>query len=459
MAYTSIIPVHRLDNSISYIQDKEKTAKKPEHAGTLEEAIDYALDREKTEQMIFVDSIGCTCEDAYQDMLSTKRRFHKLDGVQGYHLIQSFASDEVSPELAHLIGQELTEQLLKGQFEAVLTTHLNTSHYHNHLVFNSVSMADGRKYHSNTRSYYEEIQRISDGLCRKYGLSVIQTTDWKGMHYAEWRAEQDGKPTWRTGIRLDIRDAIQCSFTWKQFVSQMEKKGYEWKLNRKYISLRAPGMERYVRLKSLGKNYSENVIRSRILCTEKRNLPPQSKGKQIPGRQWGKPNSLQALYYSYLYQMGVLRQKPTRAPFLIRTDIRHLEQRIAQMEFLQKNGITSREQLADYRKPLEESLTELIRERHRLYRSKPHSERIAAITEELKPIRKELRMCLRIAENSRQIEQKLKKAEEWEREKQSVNEKQGISGKRGNSERGHEMHRENEHEKESGHENQTREER
>lgn len=27
MAYTSIIPVHRLDNSINYIKDKEKTTK------------------------------------------------------------------------------------------------------------------------------------------------------------------------------------------------------------------------------------------------------------------------------------------------------------------------------------------------------------------------------------------------------------------------------------------------
>ena len=79
-------------------------------------------------------------------MAATKKRFHKTGGVQGYHLIQSFAEGEVIPELAHLIGLELAEQLLKGQFEAVITTHLNTSHYHNHIVFNSVSMEDGHKY-------------------------------------------------------------------------------------------------------------------------------------------------------------------------------------------------------------------------------------------------------------------------------------------------------------------------
>lgn len=116
MAYTSIIPVHRLDRSIDYVRDKNKTVKKAESAGSLEEAIDYALNQEKTEQTVFEDSIGCTCDSAYADMLATKRRFHKMRGVQGYHLIQSFAAGEVTPELAHVIGQELAEELLKGRF-------------------------------------------------------------------------------------------------------------------------------------------------------------------------------------------------------------------------------------------------------------------------------------------------------------------------------------------------------
>ena len=170
--------------------------------------------------------MGCTCENAYADMVKTKERFHKKGGVQGYHLVQSFAKGEVSPELAHLIGQELAEQLLKGQFEVVITTHLNTSHYHNHLVWNSVSMADGKKYHSNAKSYFTEVRRISDDLCRKYGLSVIQTNQGKAMHYAQWKAEAEGKPTWRTAIRMDIRDAIGVSFSWSQFVKEMEKRGY-----------------------------------------------------------------------------------------------------------------------------------------------------------------------------------------------------------------------------------------
>ena len=70
MAYTSVIPVHRLDRSIEYVKDKEKTTQK---ADSLEAAIDYAMNRTKTEQAVFEDTIGCTNENAYEDMLTTKR--------------------------------------------------------------------------------------------------------------------------------------------------------------------------------------------------------------------------------------------------------------------------------------------------------------------------------------------------------------------------------------------------
>ena len=219
MAYTSVLPVHRLDRSIDYVKDRTKTTKS---AGSLEEAIEYALNREKTEQTIFEDAIGCTCETAYADMVKTKECFHKKGGVQGYHLVQSFAEGEVSPELAHLIGQELAEQLLKGQYEVVITTHLNTKHYHNHLVWNSVNMETGQKYHSNAKSYFTEVRQISDQLCRKYGLSVIQTNQGKAMHYAQWKAEAEGKPSWRTAIRLDIREAIVYHFPGLQILSLPE---------------------------------------------------------------------------------------------------------------------------------------------------------------------------------------------------------------------------------------------
>ena len=395
MAYTSVLPVHRLDRSIDYVKDRTKTTKS---AGSLEEAIDYALNREKTEQTIFEDAMGCTCENAYADMVKTKERFHKKDGVQGYHLVQSFAEGEVSPELAHLIGQELAEQLLKGQYEVVITTHLNTSHYHNHLVWNSVSMVDGKKYHSNAKSYFTEVRQISDQLCRKYGLSVIQTNQGKAMHYAQWKAEAEGKPTWRTAIRMDIREAIGVSFSWSQFVKEMEKRGYTWKLNRKYPSLKTPGMERYIRLRSLGKGYGEVEIREKILSPKIRQVYGNTQ-MQSPRR---KLTGLQRLYYSYLYQMGVFPKK--------------LEKRICQIEFLQKERITTREGLTAYRKPLEEQVLSLMKERRELYRKAPGGMRIQAINGKLKELRKKIRLSQQIEKQSLEMEERLRQAKAQEQE-------------------------------------------
>ena len=391
MAYTSIIPVSRLDNSITYIRNKDKTTKKGQSAGSLEEAIDYAMNRDKTERSVFEDAIGCVCETAYQDMVATKKRYHKMDGVQGYHLVQSFVKGEVTPELAHQIGMEMAERLLQGKYEAVITTHLNTEHYHNHIVFNSVSMEDGKKYHSNSRSYYEDVRKASDALCLKYGLSVIEPKNGKGKSYAQWMAEQDGKPTWRTSIRLDIRDAVAESFTWKQFLEQMKQRGYQWKLNRKYIALKAPGMERYIRLRSLGKHYSEESIRQWI-------LQPKSR-------------------------IGALKQKPKRISPVLRADIRKLDARIEQMEFLQKHQITTREELLAYRTSLEERVQALTKERKRLYRSEPDSARIGQITEELKPLRKDIRICIRIEQQSQEMEEKMRLAEQIQRQEEEQTEK------------------------------------
>lgn len=112
---------------------------------------------------------------------------------------------------------------------------------------------------------------------------------------------------------MDIREAIGVSFSWSQFVKEMEKRGYTWKLNRKYPALKTPDMERYVRLRSLGKGYGEAEIREKILRPKIQQVygKPQVK---FPKR---KLTGLQKLYFSYLYRMGVLQQKPKRISYAV----------------------------------------------------------------------------------------------------------------------------------------------
>ena len=412
MAYTSVIPVRRLDRAVKYVMNKEKTT-----AVSLQDALDYAANRDKTEQSCFESSYACTLETAFADMRQTKERWHKLGGVQGYHLVQSFAAGEVTPELAHRIAKELADRVLGGRYEYVIGTHLNTGHIHSHIVWNSVSRVDGKKYRSNYKSYVTEIRAVSDELCRKYKLSVIDTENSKHVAkpYVEWLAEKNGQPTWRTAIRQDVDEAIQQSLTWRQFLNALERNGYEVRMGRKYPVLRPPGKERFVRFKTLGKRYTPEAIQTRILYPQfnrcfVENSPRVQYGRLHGGKPRRKLTGLRALYYRYLYELGALPRKPRRPSYVVRQDAYKLDQRIRQMEFLSKHNIDTLAQLETYRQAKLGEIIQLTAERKSLYKTNPDSPRIQQVNTALKQLRQEERLCRKIAEHSLEVQQHLTEA-------------------------------------------------
>ena len=413
MAYTSVIPVRRLDRAVKYVMNKEKTT-----AVSLQDALDYAANRDKTEQSCFESSYACTLETAFADMRQTKERWHKLGGVQGYHLVQSFAAGEVTPELAHRIAKELADRVLGGRYEYIIGTHLNTGHIHSHIVWNSVSRIDGKKYHSNGKSYVTQIRAVSDELCRKYKLSVIDTenSNHVAKPYAEWLAEKNNQPTWRTAIRQDVDDAIQQSLTWRQFLSAMDRKGYEVRMGRKYPILRPPGKERFVRFKTLGKRYTPEVIQNRLLYPQfdrcfVENSPRVQYSRLHSGKKpRRKLTGLRALYYRYLYELGALPRKPCRPSYAVRQDAHKLDQRIRQMEFLSKHNIDTLAQLETYRQAKQGEIVQLTAERKSLYKTNPDNPRIQQVNTALKQLRQEEHLCRKIAEHSIEVQQHLTEA-------------------------------------------------
>ena len=413
MAYTSVIPVRRLDRAVKYVMNKEKTT-----AVSLQDALDYASNRDKTEKSCFESSYACTLETAFSDMRQTKERWHKSGGVQGYHLVQSFAAGEVSPELAHQIAKELAARVLGGRYEYVIGTHLNTGHIHSHIVWNSVSCVDGKKYRSNYKSYVTEIRAVSDELCRKYKLSVIDTenSNHVAKPYAEWLAEKNGQPTWRTAIRQDVDEAIQQSLTWRQFLNALDRKGYEVRMGRKYPVLRPPAKERFVRFKTLGKRYTPEAIQTRILYPRSyhpyvENPPTIQHGRLHSGKKpHRKLTGLRALYYRYLYELGALPRKPSRPSYAVRQDAYKLDQRIRQMEFLSKHNIDTLAQLETYRQALQTEIGQLLTKRKQLPKTDDVQSQHESVNTALKQLRQEERLCRKIAENSIEVQQHLTEA-------------------------------------------------
>lgn len=413
MAYTSVIPVRRLDRAVKYVMNKEKTT-----AVSLRDALDYAANRDKTEQSCFESSYTCTLETAFADMRQTKERWHKSGGVQGYHLVQSFAAGEVTPELAHQIAKELADRMLGGRYEYVIGTHLNTGHIHSHIVWNSVSCVDGKKYRSNYKNYVTEIRAASDELCRKYKLSIIDTENSHHIAkpYAEWMAEKNGQPTWRTAIRQDVDEAIQQSLTWRQFLGALEHKGYEVRMGRKYPVLRPPGKERFVRFKTLGKRYTPEVIQNRLLYPQfdrcfVENSPHVQYSRLHSGKKSRrKLTGLRALYYRYLYELGALPRKPRRPSYAVRQDAYKLNQRIRQMEFPSKHNIDTLEQLETHRKALQTEIGQLQTKRKQLPKTDDVQSQHESVNTALKQLRQEERLCRKIAEHSLEVQQHLTEA-------------------------------------------------
>lgn len=141
----------------------------------LEAVINYAMNGEKTENGILVSAINCLPQTAYSQMMLTKKAFHKEDGRLGYHIIQSFNGNEISPDKCNKIGMELAEELWGDKYQVIVCTHTNKQNIHNHIVLNSVSFVDGSKYH-NSNVEIALLRETNDDICRKHGLSIIKST-------------------------------------------------------------------------------------------------------------------------------------------------------------------------------------------------------------------------------------------------------------------------------------------
>ena len=195
----------------------------------LKQAIDYVLNGDKTQEQILTAHLNCDPGFAYQQMMDTKRELGKLDGRQCYHIIQSFASGEITPELALQIATEFAEEYLAG-YQVVIGTHTDRHHIHSHILFNSVNHETGEKYHCSKNEYYQQLRAVSDRSCREHGLSVIiQGDGQKSMSYIEWLRQSKGQPTYRSMLEADLKASIEDANSIGDFFRLMERKGYEIK--------------------------------------------------------------------------------------------------------------------------------------------------------------------------------------------------------------------------------------
>lgn len=455
MAVTSLWRVKGwLGKVVIYVENPDKTENPAVYerfnmtdaqAQGLSDVIAYASNQDKTQMedgvllKNFVSGVNCLPTTAREEMLAVKKRFGKEDGTIAYHGYQSFAPGEATPEIAHEIAVKLARRLWGEKYQVLVATHLDKeNHLHSHFVINTVSFVDGIKFHRTEKDYYD-MRRASDELCREYGLSVIEEPKpGKAKHYGEWRAEQEQRPTWRGLVRSDVDEAIRQSMTERQFYDFLKKKGYEIKIG-KDVSVRPPGKERFVRLaRNFGERYSPDGIRDQILRQDRPARKPKAADKpDHPPKP--KTKGFRALYYHYCYLLGIFPEKKPgkenkRLHFLLREDLLKMDAISEEAKLLARHQIDTAGQLSSYKEALVTQIETLNAERKTLYKKQRTvsvksdegalsqvREQIAALTAELKGLRKEVHLCDDIAVRSGIMSEKLEtiEAEEKSRGKET----------------------------------------
>lgn len=438
MATTSIWDVRGwIGKVILYADNPEKTQNPEFNENDLQglrDIMNYTMDDYKTEKQFYISGINCDPVIARQQMILTKKQFCKEGGIVAYHGYQSFAPGEVTPDVAHKVGVALAERLWGERFEVIVATHLNTNCYHNHFVINSVSFMDGKRYYDN-KATYALMRKESDSLCRKYGLSVVENPKRRGKHYAEWKAEKEGKPTWRGMIRTDVDRAIMASMSFQAFLRSLREQRYDVKTGVKHIAVRPPGKERFVRLRSLGEQYTEEAIRQRILAQQRPEHLPKpmtQKTKTVKYKGTFKLykvtwKGLRALYFYYLYKLRRAQSQPESVHHLIREDLRYLDELTAQAKFLHLHDIDTVERLVAYKADAEGKIERLTNERSKLRNEKRRKggaaervamadKRIGTLSGRLKELRGDVWMCDAVKDRAKVMREKRSRLMQQERE-------------------------------------------
>ncbi len=410
----------RLDHPIDYAENPKKTANPKYTEADLQAMVDvmeYATNRDKTEQRFFVTGVNCDPTTARDEMMVAKAQWSDTSEIVCYHGFQSFKSGEVTPEQAHEVGVRLAERMWGNRFQVIVATHLNTECLHNHFVVNSVSFADGKHYHDN-KANLRLLRQRSDELCREYALSVIEHPSGKKKPYSLYQAEKQGHPTRDNVARQAVDEAIAKSYTLKDFDRIMAEMGYRVSFdpNHKYWTIIGRGWQRPKRLYKLGEDYTNDRITERISQNSYAvrfdrfiDPPKQVKAYRVKGSlsRAKKIGGLRGLYLHYCYKLGILpknkKQNYARLHYLLKDDLMKMEAIAKETGLLCRNHIDTAQQLLSYKGSLETEMSALLEKRKELY-SKSRSVKdedtksqvkaeLSDISKRLSILQKEVKLC------------------------------------------------------------------
>lgn len=279
MATTRLMPLH--------------TGKGRSVATALGKTTNYVENPDKTDGGEWISSYECDPMIADEEFLLSKRQYAALtDRDQGerdviaYHLRQSFKPGEIDPATANKIGYDLAMSLTKGKHAFLVCTHVDKSHVHSHIIFNSTALDYSKKFRNFWGSSFA-IRKISDRLCVENGLSIIEKPKQSRGSYGTWIGDEK-QPTLRENLKELIDANLEKSLTLEELKDALRKAGCEVKQG-VHLAFKLPHGKRFMRCDSLGENYTEHALLKRLGC-EQIVKPVAKKKPSFPASK--KPNLL-----------------------------------------------------------------------------------------------------------------------------------------------------------------------
>ena len=424
----------RLDNVIGYAIKAEKLD--INKYLELNNVLGYTTQDYKTEKQLFVDGINCLPSIAYKEMIITKKAFHKENGIQGFHVIQSFKPGEITPELCHEVGMKFAEEAWGDRFEVVVSTHMDKHHLHNHFVINSVSCVDGKKYQDNNKTY-AELRSISDSLCEEYGLSVIKQKEIPKYkrNYSNYQIKNLNENSYYVTTKKDIDRAIGMASSYLDFEKILIGMGYDLKYRgeNKNLSIRRNPYKKRIRVKKYGEEYSYKNITKRIKVEHITRIPflnvfENNKYYRDYNYKHEKPRGIYALYLHYCYLLNVFPKKNPykKLPPSIKSDSYKLDKISEEAKLLVSEKLETDEQFFSFKAKKQNELNNLLSEREKLWYQFHHSNnpgeiknKIELIKPKVDEIRRVIKLCEdiegRIPKIERNVEEIIEERKESER--------------------------------------------
>lgn len=231
--------------------------------------IDYVKNPEKTDHGKLITSWGCDSRIADAQFFYSKQQYIRNTGrvrgeddVIAYHLRQSFRPGEITPEEANRLGCELAKRFTKGNHAFIVCTHIDKAHIHNHIIWNSTALDERRKFR-NFWGSTKAVRRLSDTICIENGYSIVENPKGKGKTYDKWLGDRK-KPSHRERICAAIDDAlVQNPASFEALLELLKLAGYQVK-DGKVPSLLGGEQKRFLRMDTLGENYTPEVLRAVI---------------------------------------------------------------------------------------------------------------------------------------------------------------------------------------------------